>query len=59
MQDFIQIRQKNVLVSPSGDYGKFREMLWELYNDRVVNVDYRLKKKFTNNYIIKITTDNG
>ena len=59
MNNFIQITEKNVLKSPSGEYGKFLEMLWVLHNDLVQDVNYRIKHKYTNNYQLKITTDNG
>lgn len=59
VQDFIQVNDSNILVTPDGLAGKFQKLIWTLYNDKIEDVDYRLKYKYTTNYNLKITTDGG
>ncbi len=59
LADFIRINQSNILTTADGRRGKFGKIVWRPYDDLVHKVEYRIKQKYTNNYTIKITTDNG
>lgn len=59
LKDFNRISNNNVFKAPNGKWGKFDRLIWDIYNDRAIDVDYRIKEKYTNNYSIKISTDGG
>lgn len=59
LKDFNRISNNNVFKAPNGKWGKFDRLIWYIYNDRAIDVDYRIKEKYTNNYSIKISTDGG
>ena len=57
-KDFVQVSNNNVFLLPDGQRAKFTRVLWDMHND-TAEVDFRINKKFTNNYNLKITTDGG
>lgn len=59
LKDFNRISNNNVFKAPNGKWGKFDKLVWDIYNDRAIDVDYRIKEKYTNNFTTKITTDGG
>lgn len=59
LKDFNRISNNNVFKAPNGKWGKFDRLIWDIYNDRAIDVDYRIKEKYTNNYSIKISADGG
>lgn len=59
MRDFVKVSEKNVLIAPTGEEGKFQQLMWKLHDDLVDDVDYRVKHKYTNNYQITVSTDVG
>lgn len=59
LKDFNRISNNNVFKAPNGKWGKFDRLIWDIYNDRAIDADYRIKEKYTNNYSIKISTDGG
>ena len=59
IREWLQINNNNVLRTADGRYGKFEKIVWDLHNDMAIDVTYRVKHKYTNNYNLKITTDGG
>lgn len=59
ISDFNQINDSNIFVTADGKEGKFESLVWDLYNDKAINVNYRIKDRYTNNYTITQTTDGG
>lgn len=56
--DFVSLSQRNVITSPDGRLGKMVSFDWDVYNERAINVEYRIFANFTNN-IHEVTTVDG
>lgn len=59
LNDYLQINQNNIFVTPDGRKGKFSKLTWDLHNDEAIDVEYRIQEKYTNNYQITYSTDAG
>lgn len=55
--DFQKVINNNVLADSLGRTGKFNRMVWDLHNDKAINVDYSVFLNFTNNLTEKIIID--
>jgi hypothetical protein len=55
--DYQTILNRNVLTDALGKKGKFQQMLWDIFNDQALNVEYRIYSNFTNNLTEKIVVD--
>lgn len=59
MQDFNQINYNNIFTTADGKLGKFDSLVWDIYNDKAISVNYRIKEKYTTNYKTTYTQDGG
>lgn len=55
--DFIAIRGNNIFRTPSGQYGKFRKINWDVFHEEATDVEYEIFTNFTNNLQEKIIVD--
>lgn len=55
--DYRKVRNNNIIGTPDGKRGILEKLLWDIYNDQAVNVDYRINNNFTNNLNEKIIVD--
>lgn len=59
MQDFNQINYNNIFTTADGKLGKFDSLVWDIYNDKAISVNYRIKEKYTTNYTTTYKSDGG
>jgi len=56
-EDFGQILNNNVFVTPDNSFGKITRMVWGLEDEQAAPVDYRINNKFTSNLKEQIIID--
>lgn len=56
-KDYVIIVNNNVFTTADGNKGKFERLIWDIHNERAINVDYRVNTNFTNNLKEQISID--
>ena len=55
--DFLQILNSNVLQTPDAQWGKFEKLDWDIHQNQVINVSYKVFHPFLLNLSEQITID--
>lgn len=55
--DFLTVINNNIVRDANGVFGKMIRLVWDLHNERAINVDYKIFTNFTNNLTEKIIID--
>jgi len=56
-EDFLQVLNNNILLTPTGEYGKITKLIWNLEDEKAEQVDYRINTNFTNNLTETVIVD--